>query len=173
MSLENFYYASQIISSVAVLASLIYLALQTRQTSINQKALMNQGVINRGSDAVHWMSEPRVLELTARIYSGETEFTLQELLHLRLLLRIQLLNCQDTYIQHKAGLVDQMTMDNNLGVMRIFLSQPVYRALWTDNRSTYSPELIAFVDGLIAQTPLARPVDGVARFKANLAEVTG
>jgi len=173
MSLERFYYISQIIASFAVLASLIYLALQTRQTARNQKALMNQGVINRGSDAVHWMSEPRLLELTARIYSGETEFTLQELLHLRFVLRIQLLNCQDTYVQHKAGLIDQITMDNNLGVMKIFLSQPVYRALWTDNRANYSHELVAFVDGLIAQTPLAKPIDRVARFKTDLAAVMG
>ena len=42
MSLEEFYYVSQIIASTAVLASLIYLALQTRQTSRNQRAQMNQ-----------------------------------------------------------------------------------------------------------------------------------
>jgi hypothetical protein len=33
MSLESFYYISLIVASVAVLASLIYLALQTRQRS--------------------------------------------------------------------------------------------------------------------------------------------
>ena len=33
MSLEESYYVSQILSTVAVVASLIYLALQTRQTA--------------------------------------------------------------------------------------------------------------------------------------------
>ena len=42
MSLEEFYYVSQIMASTAVLASVIYLALQTRQTSRNQRAQLNQ-----------------------------------------------------------------------------------------------------------------------------------
>ena len=87
MSLENFYYISQIIASFAVLASLIYLALQTRQTSKNQKALMNQGVVNRISDTIHWMSEPRMVDLTTRVQAGETQFTVQELALLQLQFR--------------------------------------------------------------------------------------
>lgn len=171
MSLESFYYVSQIIASFAVLASLIYLALQTRQTTKNQRALMNQGVINRLSTSIQWMSEPRVLDLRSRVNAGETQFTSQELLLLQLWLRICLLSSQDTYVQHKTGLVDQITMNNTLGVLRGLLSQPVNRALWKDTRASYAPEMAAWVDSLIEQTPLAKPVDVVAQFNVHLAEV--
>lgn len=173
MSLESIYYISQIIASVAVLASLIYLALQTRQTSKNQKALMNQGVVNRISDTIHWMSEPRMLDLTTRVQAGETQFTMPELALLQLQLRALMLSGQDTLIQHKAGLVDQIVMDNNLMALTRFLSWPVNRALWKGSRATYATELVAWVDGVIEHTPLAKPVDVVAQFKTNLAEVMG
>jgi hypothetical protein len=34
------------------------------------------------------------------------------------------------------------------------------------------PEFRAYVDGLIADAPLAKPVDAEARFQSNLAEVS-
>jgi len=173
MSLENFYYISQIIASFAVLASLIYLALQTRQNSKNQKALMNQGVVNRTSDTIHWLSEPRMLDLYIRVQAGETQFTTQELMLLQLRLRALLLSAQDTYVQHNAGLVDQITMNNTLVGIRFFLSSAVNRAIWKGSRATYAPELMDWMDGVIEHTPLAKPVDVVAQFKTNLAEVMG
>ena len=173
MSLENFYYISQIIASFAVLASLIYLALQTRQTSKNQKALMNQGVINRICSNIQWMSEPRVVELLSRANAGETQFTSQELILLNYWLRLFLISSQDTYVQHKAGLVDQITMNNTLVSLRGLLSRPVNRALWKGARASYAPEMAAWVDSLIEQTPLAKPTDFVTQFNASLAEVMG
>jgi hypothetical protein len=122
MSLESFYYISQIIVSFAVLASLIYLAMQTRQTTKNQRALMNQGVINRISDTIHWMSEPRMVDLNVRITAGETRLNAQELYLLNLRLRGILTSVQDTFVQHQAGLVDQITMDAALAATRNFLS---------------------------------------------------
>lgn len=173
MSLENFYYISQIIASFAVLASLIYLALQTRQTSKNQRALMNQGVVNRASDTIHWLCEPRMLDLNSRVQAGEAQFTMQELALLQWQLRALLLSAQDVLVQHKAGLVDQITMDNNLVGIKSFLSLPVNRALWKSSREGYAPELIAWVERLIEAAPLAKPLDAVARFNTHLAEVMG
>jgi hypothetical protein len=173
MSLESFYYISQIIASFAVLASLIYLALQTRQTTKNQRALMNQGVINRISDTIHWMSEPRMVDLNVRITAGETRLNAQELYLLNLRLRGILTSVQDTFVQHQAGLVDQITMDAALAATRNFLSQPVNRAIWKGTRATYAPQLTAWVDGMIEKTPRATPVDSVAQFNAHLAEVMG
>jgi len=98
---------------------------------------------------------------------------MQELALLQMRLRALLLSAQDVFVQHKAGLVDKITMDNNLAGIRSFLSLPVTRALWKSSRATFAPELIAWVEGLIEHTPLAKPVDVVAQFRTNLAEVMG
>jgi hypothetical protein len=60
VSIEDIYYVSQIISVVAVIASLIYLSLQVRQTERNQRAMMQQGRADRVSDAVMRTSDPQM-----------------------------------------------------------------------------------------------------------------
>lgn len=60
MSIEEIYYVSQIISSIAVLVSLIYLALQTRQTSRNQKAQMHESRSLWLRHEVRLMGDPAV-----------------------------------------------------------------------------------------------------------------
>ena len=110
-------------------------------------------------------------ELLASVEAGKSHFTGEELFKLRLRLRNILFNTQDAYVQHNAGLLDQVTMDNSLIGIRSLLVIPVYRALWKLHRETYAPEWIAHVDKLIEETPLAKPTDAVARFDAALAEV--
>ena len=52
-------------------------------------------------------------------------------MRLQLAFRVTLLSAQDAYLQHKTGLVDEMTLDNSMRNVRGgWLSQPVYRALW-------------------------------------------
>ena len=160
-----------VISGLAVLGSLVYLSLQVRQTERNQRALMNQGVINRISENLRWSTEPHMAELLASVEAGKSQFTGEELLKLRMRLRNILFHTQDVYVQHNAGMLDQITLENSLIGIRSLLVVPVYRALWKLHRETYAPEFIAYIDKLIEQTPLAKPTDAVARFNATLAEV--
>ena len=109
-----------------------------------------------------------------RVAAGETQFTADELDRLRIHLRISVINAQDAYVQHRAGLADQMSLDNVMGPVRVLvLAQPVYRALWKSFRGTFAPEWATHIDRLIEETPLATPVDFVAQFRADLAEVMG
>ena len=65
MSLENLYYASQIVASFAVIASLIYLALQTRQTARNQRTLMHESRVQMISRDFERMMDPALTRLFA------------------------------------------------------------------------------------------------------------
>jgi hypothetical protein len=132
---------------------------------------MNQGAIAQIATTLGWLTEPHIADLAARVEAGETQFTARELQQLRGRMRIMLLAAQDSYVQYKAKLVDEMTWLNASAVVRYVVAQPGYRALWTSTRVTYAPEWISYVDKLIEETPLAKPVDAVAQFKVNLAEV--
>lgn len=173
MNLSDLASLATVISSGAVLVSLIYLSLQVRQTERNQRALMNQGAITQIANTLNWLTEPGIADLAARVEAGETQFTASELQQLRGRMRVMLLAAQDSYVQHKAKLVDELTWQNASAVVRYVVGQPGYRALWKSTRATYAPEWIAYVDKLIEDTPLVAPVDASARFKADLAEVLG
>src|SRR5262249_43888867 len=101
------------VSGVAVLASLVFLFFQMRQTTEqvrqsekNQRALLNQGHSDRFSTFLMWEAEPHMASLSSRAMAGESNFTGMELRQLELELRGVMLSAQDAHIQHRAGLVD-------------------------------------------------------------------
>jgi len=171
MTLSDLASIGSLVSGVAVLVSLLYLSLQVRQTERNQRALMNQGVVNRSCDNIRWLSDPHMSQLASRVDAGETKFSAQELFQLRMRVRASLISAQDTYVQHKAGLADQITFDNNLTIIRGVLAQPVYRAIWKSARTSFAPDWMAYLDQVIEATPIAKPMDAVALFNADLAAV--
>ena len=171
MSLSDLASIGNLVSGLAVLVSLVYLSLQVRQTERNQRALMNQGIINRGSEDISFLSQPHIIELTSRVLAGETKFKDNEVNQLRLVMRKIIIGGQDAYVQNKSGLIDQVTFDNALGAVRFYMSQPVYRALWRANRSFLADEFGAFVDQLIEALPLTKPLDQITRYNSELAKI--
>jgi len=176
MSLSDLASLDSLISGFAVLISLLFLYFQLRQMNAqvlqsekNQRALVNQGAIHRSSEVVMWLADHSAL--LARNAAGEHEFTADEILQLTLAQRVSFVASQDVYVQHKAGLADQITLENNLGALKAQLAAPGNRAIWKMARASYAPEWAAFIDKLIEETPLAEPVDRVTQFKTSLAEV--
>jgi len=171
MSLSDLASIGSLVSGVAVLVSLVYLSLQVRQAEKNQRALMNQGAITRVTDILVGMTQPAINAARTRMEEGATNFTAEEIVQLQMVMRATLLNLQDVWVQHRNGLIDQITFDNSIGFWRSALAQPVNRALWMHSRPTYASEMAIFVDKLIEQSPLAKPVDLVAQLKSDLVEV--
>jgi hypothetical protein len=63
MSLEQIFYLSQTIASVAVVGSLVYLGLQVRAGDRNQRALMQQGRAARASQASLATARPELARI--------------------------------------------------------------------------------------------------------------
>jgi hypothetical protein len=106
-----------------------------------------------------------------RVSAGETEFSAQELFQLSLILRAALLALQNAFVQRKAGLLDQISIDNNLNIVRSFMASPVYRVLWKQNHGTYAPGMVEVIEKILLETQIAKPIDVVARFNADLSQV--
>jgi hypothetical protein len=172
MSLSDLAALGSFVSGFAVLVSLIYLANQIRQAERNQRAVLNQGYITRVTDYLRWYAESPINELRARVMAGDTSFTAEELLRLQLALRVTLLSAQDAYLQHKAGLVDAMTLDNSMRSVRTtWFNLPVYRALWQQQAPTIAPEFAAVIETMLRETPVTKPRDMVSQFRADLAKI--
>lgn len=178
MTLADLAALGSFVSGFAVLVSLVFLYFQLRQLNTqvlqaetNQRALLSQGVATRTIETHRWSSEPIMNELMSRIYAGDTKFSLPELRQLRVYLRVRLTGLQDTYVQLRSGLIDQIIFDNVLEACKGLLSERVFRAVWLTIRRGYAPEWRDYVDRLTAELPLAEPIDLVAQFEARLAEV--
>jgi hypothetical protein len=171
MSISDFAAIGGFIGSIAVCGSLIYLGLQVRQSDRNQRSLMTQGIVTRGTDIIMFMAEPHISVLLARMSAGETDFSQTEITQLNLAFRLVLANLQDAYIQHKIGLTDEVSFDAAGQVVRLFLGFPVMRVLWQSIRPTFPDEFSRTVDGVADSVPLAAPVDSPAVLKDGLAKL--
>jgi hypothetical protein len=172
MALSDLASLGSFVSGVAVLVSLVYLAIQVRQAEKNQRAVLNQGYITRVTEYLRWYAESPISELRTRVIEGDTSFTAEELLRLQVALRITLLSAQDAFLQHKAGLVDEMTLDNSMRSVRsTWLNQPVYRALWRQQAPTIAPEFADVIENMLRETPVTKSSDIVSLFHADLAKI--
>lgn len=171
MSLSDLAAVGSLISSIAVLVSLVYLALQIRQSQRNQRAALNQGSIDRITSILVTFGSPDYARVYAKTYRHDATFTSEEIATVFFMLRASLVGLQDSMIQHRQGLIDQITLDNTLVAMRQQITFPVWRAAWLTTQNTYAPELRDLVNGLIAQAPVAPPTDFTAQFNATVAEL--
>jgi hypothetical protein len=75
MTLSDLASIGSLVSGVAVLVSLIYLALQVRQAEKNQRALMNQGTVARVSESILGFAQPALNAISTRVHSGGIDFS--------------------------------------------------------------------------------------------------
>jgi hypothetical protein len=170
MTLSDLASLGSFVSGVAVLISLVYLALQVRQAEKNQRAVINDGYASRLTDLLRWTAEPANSALMARVTAGETSFTAEEVNRLGAIFRMVLINTQATFQQYESGLLDKRSYETSMIVLKDgYLGRPVYRALWPRWAQLSSPDFRSAVEALLRDAPLRPPVDTFAAFQRHLA----
>jgi hypothetical protein len=171
MSLTDVAAIASVLSSLAVFGSLIYLALQVRQTDRNQRTLLQQATSARNMESIWKMGEAHNAGIVARVWSGESDFTTTEAYQLAYLLRSLMFGLQDLFLLDQQSLVDAAQVaTHELGMKRI-LGVPTFRALWVMSRDGYAPEFAAYVDRLVAGAPLGAPQDLAGQIKDTVARL--
>lgn len=168
MTLEDAYFISQIIAATAIVASLIFVGVQLRQSERTQRAAMHQGRTQRGMDMALRSGEPHVVEALGHFIRMDAGATPDHFMQANALMRAMVLNLDDVAWQHKAGMLDKAVLDNTIAPMRRLFSIPGLRALWLMARPTYAPKTVALVDDLvIGGTPMLEvAADPIAVWRA-------
>jgi len=172
MTLEQLSSASQIVAAVGVIASLVYLALQVRQSEISQRALVLQARTDRGITLSLCFSEPYLGALLAKVIRDEGDLDAAEQAALLGYVRSLALNVLDAQAQNKIGLLNDAGFERALAGARWFFSMPHARATWRLLNVQFTPADVANLNRLIVDpVPLATPIDQVAAGKAIRAEL--
>jgi len=177
VSLSDLASIGSLVSGVAVLISLVFLYFQlrqvnaqVRQTERNQRSLINQGATARSIAANAWLSEPHMSAVFGKAMSEPDALSDVEVFQLAALLRNAMLGFQDSVVQHRSGLADDITLRHAEASLRFFLSVPAVRALYRMFASTYAPDLRTVVDRIIAETPENASIQMAAQLRDLLAE---
>ena len=142
---------AEITSSVAIVATLIYLAIQTDQ---------NAGAILASSRNTMIASEialnQQVVENPAiRLARFRTSHSPDELVQLETWLIQVVRSREHQWLQYQDELLDQSIWDAYLNALPVILSYPVERAWWDFVKYDYFDEgFVAEIDALLADTPI-------------------
>jgi hypothetical protein len=170
MSLTDLASLGNFVSGVAVLISLIYVALQVRQAEINQRTLIQQGRAARTVDAAFRLAEEQNAQILLKGNAGEEEMTVAEYLRYAQLFRAVTLGVEDTFYQHEHGTLSAAAFESTVLAAKSVLALPGFRAQWRASRHMYDPSFARFIDRLLSETPVLRRGDPAARWKALAAE---
>lgn len=123
MSLSDLASLGGFVSGIAVLVSLIYLALQVRQAEKSQRALMQQGRADRMVDFRLRLAEPGIARMHRRALLGE-DLTALELSQFSSVFRAELAARQDIFMQHREHMLHEDAFEQPIMTTRELLSNP-------------------------------------------------
>jgi hypothetical protein len=158
MSLEEFYYVSQIAASVAVLASLIYLALQTRQTARNQQAQMHATRLQYVRDDVTRLADPAFSGTFRMGLAGDPNLKAEEGWQFVMTAYGLLLSFQEQFHEFHEGMLNKRRWEPSRSTLKRQLSSPGFRAVFHLFRAQLDTQFAAAVDEIIAEAK-ASPVE--------------
>lgn len=152
MTLSDLASIGSLISSVAVLASLVFLTLQMRQTVKNQQSLMQNG---RAQQLSHWLEYIAQPDVNRMIMDGNAgNLDLEEWVRYNSTTWSMLVNYENNFLQHRAGMLDDEQYDATVGSLKFQCGLPGFRANWRMIRPMFGERFVAFVNELMRTTPV-------------------
>jgi len=169
MSLTDLTSLASLVSSVAVLVSLLFIGLQIRQSNRNQRSLMQQGRSARNVELLSRLSDPRLSDVMLRVSNGET-LTDTDYFVLYGYMASVFWSYEDCFFQFHSGMLDAKSWASDVTTLRRLLGNPAYRAVWRFARGGIGDEYRSFPDGLAAEAKHNAPANLVNTLKQYIAE---
>jgi hypothetical protein len=176
MSLSQLAEIGSFVSGVAILASLIFLYFQlrqinhqVRQAEKNQKSAIRQGRASRTVRIILAGTDPSLADAFTKGTFGAEDISSTQLTQFSAALRAVFVNSEDTYYQHKEGLLDEAGFAGFVTGMKGSFRYPGFRAQWKSARRNYGIDFVEFMDKLLAESPVIPTTDVLVRWRADIA----
>jgi hypothetical protein len=170
MSLSDLAAFGSFVSGVAVLTSLIYLALQVRQTERNQQISIRHSRVSRTVDLHLALADPAVADAWLHGSLSPEEVTQTELSQFNHLCRAFFFHFEDSFYQREEGLLNDEAFETVVAGVRLLARSPGLRAAWKLARPNFGGRFLEFMDGLILRAKVEPPVDmSLEAWKASFA----
>jgi hypothetical protein len=152
MNLEQFAYLAQIIGTVLVVASLVYVARQLRQNADALRAQSRQASLANDKVSIQTAIDERAMfELLAR----PEPLSFQDQFRFSMVMIMTLRDREHEFFQYKAGVLDDAAWHSYREVIRITLDSERRRKWWASVGSEFlDPSFRLMVNEIIADSPL-------------------
>ena len=155
-----------VISAVAVVISLVYLASQVRQARIHQQAAIRTERATRLAMMNTAAEEPSIAVAISKGAQGSDDITATQYAQFAHFCRASFYNAEDTYFQHKQGLIsDEAFASFVASVQGGAARAPGMRAGWIQFRGLFVSEFAEWMDRTLAHAQIAPPIDNFAQWR--------
>jgi protein-disulfide isomerase-like protein with CxxC motif len=168
MTLEQVFFVSQSIAAVAVVASILYLAREVRQSERVQRATMQQGRADRAAHASLTVASAGLSRIWQKALSPTPDLTQEEFAQWALICRSAFLSGEDSYLQHRAGLLDEVAWGSYVASVHFYMASPGMRAMWKVSSKQFGADFRKFVDEILAKVPISCPADSYVAWQEHL-----
>jgi len=159
MSLSDLASLGSFVSGFAVLLSLIYLALQVRQTKRNQQIAIRHSRATRIVELQLALADPAVADAWLHGSGSPQEITRTELSQFISLCRALFFHFEDSFYQREEGLLNDDAFETVVAGVRLSARSPGWRAAWKMARPNFGGPFLSFMDGVVAAAAVEPPVD--------------
>ena len=164
MTLTDLASLGNFVSGVAVLVSLIFLFFQlrqlgnqVRQAERNQQASIRHSRVSRIVEINLAHADPGIAPAWRHGAQSPDEITQEELGQFLSLTRALFSHLEDSYYQHKEGLLNEDAFEMVLAGTRALALLPGLRVAWKAVRRSHGGDFLSFMDGVVAGASLERP----------------
>lgn len=142
MNLENFANLADIVSSIGVVVSLIYVSVQIRQnTRALKAATYNDLTSNTVAILSPLLAEPGITEFIVRVQSDPDSATPAEKLRFHTFLLIGFRHWDNLYFQFRSGALDEAMWRSYDSTMSKWMNNEAWRGWFRENATSFSPDL--------------------------------
>jgi hypothetical protein len=159
MSLSDLASVGSFVSGFAVLISLIYLALQVRQTKRNQQIAIRHSRATRVVELHLALADVAVANAWLRGSGSPQEISQTEVSQYINLCRALFFHFEDSFYQREEGLLNDDAFETVVAGARLSARSPGFRAAWKIARPNFGGRFLAFMDGAVAASAVEAPVD--------------
>jgi hypothetical protein len=159
MSLSDLASLGSFVSGLAVLISLIYLALQVRWTKRNQQIAIRHSRVSRTVELHVALADPGVADAWLHGSGSPQEITQTELGQFINLCRALFFHFEDSFYQREEGLLNDHAFETVVAGARLIARSPGLRAAWNLSRPNFGGRFLDFMDGVVAGAAAEPPLD--------------
>jgi hypothetical protein len=155
MSLVDLASLGTFISSIAVLVSLIFVMMQIRQSTRNQRATLHHERMAAVQELTILGAQADLAGISIKGSAGDDGMTDVEIRQFNVIALCTLRIMEELFYQHRDGMIDTTRWATSKRRLRSFLTAPGMRASWRSFAEAFEPDFRAFVDGLMAEVGVA------------------
>ncbi len=167
MALEQWAYLGQIAAAVAVIASLIYLGVQVRQSNVLSRAQTRQSMMELAqAQILIYVNDP---ELWSCVFATD-QLTDEQNVKANMWLTASMRQREYEWLAHRDGVMDAEMFAAYTGVIAFILGTERNRRWWDIRREVkeFDPAFMDYVDELLARSPMTQYPEMIKSWNLNI-----